>query len=71
MITKGYLDMAKEKRRIKRNAIQCLKCEDVIESKFAHDFKTCSCGNVSVDGGKDYLRRVTSSALYKDLSEYE
>jgi hypothetical protein len=23
-----------------------------------HDFKTCSCGKTSIDGGTDYLRRV-------------
>ena len=32
-------------------------CEEEIESVHRHDFVTCKCGNVSVDGGKDYLRR--------------
>ena len=40
-----------------RNAIQCKKCGDIIESVSAHDFKTCSCGACSVDGGHNYLRR--------------
>lgn len=26
-----------------RNAIQCKKCGDIIESVSVHDFKTCSC----------------------------
>ena len=40
-----------------RNMIQCKKCGDIIESVTIHDFKTCSCGACSVDGGHDYLRR--------------
>ena len=39
------------------NMIQCKKCGDIIESVTVHDFKTCSCGECSVDGGHDYLRR--------------
>jgi hypothetical protein len=45
------------KKKIKINKAQCLICKDVLESKSVHDFKTCSCGNLSVDGGLDYLRR--------------
>ena len=39
------------------NAIYCNNCLDIIESTHVHDFKTCKCGNVSVDGGLQYLRR--------------
>ncbi len=39
-----------------RNRVRCKKCMDVIESKHRHDFVTCSCGSVFVDGGKDYYR---------------
>lgn len=47
-----------EKRRpkLKRNAIQCNRCGDVIESRFTHDFVTCRCGACSVDGGLSYQR---------------
>ena len=41
-----------------RNAIQCLSCDEVIVSEHRHDFKTCKCGNVSVDGGLEYKRRA-------------
>lgn len=59
-------------RKIIRNAIQCKNCGDIIESKFTHDFVTCSCGNCSVDGGKDYLRRAfIDKDCYIELSEYE
>jgi len=41
-----------------RNAIQCLSCDQVIASKHRHDFQTCKCGKVSVDGGLDYKKRA-------------
>ena len=44
--------------KIIKNSVKCLKCGDIIESVHRHDFVTCSCGNVSVDGGLDYCRRV-------------
>ena len=57
-------------RKIKRNAARCNHCGDVIESTYRHDFVTCSCGKVSVDGGHDYLRRCANSPNdYTDLSE--
>lgn len=42
---------------ILRNAAKCLLCKQTIESKHRHDFVTCKCGNLSVDGGLDYLKR--------------
>lgn len=45
---------------ITKNAAQCKKCNDVIESKHRHDFVTCSCGEISVDGGLSYLRRLAN-----------
>jgi len=36
--------------------VRCGKCREIIESKHRHDFVTCSCGNLSVDGGNDYLK---------------
>ena len=59
-------------RKIIRNAIQCKHCGDIIESTYPHDFKTCSCGRCSVDGGLDYLRRGfmhSNGEDYTDLSE--
>lgn len=35
---------------------QCLECMDIVESKSRHDFVTCKCGNMFLDGGDDYLR---------------
>lgn len=56
-------------KRIIVNKIKCKKCGDIIESKSRHDFVTCKCGAVSVDGGHDYLRRCAQSLdLIEDLS---
>lgn len=43
---------------IVQNAVTCLGCGDFIVSKHRHDFVTCTCGAISVDGGQAYLRRV-------------
>lgn len=45
-----------QERTLKRNAIQCRLCGDVIESKHRHDFKYCSCRAIFIDGGLDYSR---------------
>ena len=45
------------KSRILRNMAMCKLCGDIIESKHRHDFVRCMCGEIFVDGGKDYLRR--------------
>ncbi len=53
-----------------RNIIQCKKCGDIIESVTVHDFKTCSCGACSVDGGHDYLSRSAENwDDYIEMSE--
>lgn len=57
--------------KIVRNAARCNHCGDVIESTYRHNFVTCSCGRVSVDGGLDYLRRCGDPEDYTDLSEME
>lgn len=55
---------------IYRNMVRCKKCGDIIESKTVHDFKSCSCGAVAVDGGKQYLRRCGNKEDYEELSLY-
>ena len=51
-----------------QNAVTCLACGDFIVSKYRHDFVTCTCGAVSVDGGQEYLRRVGDFGNAMDLS---
>lgn len=68
-----------EKRNIiVRNMAKCKQCGDVIESKFRHDYVTCSCGSIAVDGGKSYLRRafkdedsIEEMSEMKEISEEE
>jgi len=48
------------------NAALCYYCNDIIVSRHVHDFVTCSCRNLSIDGGHEYLR---GSA--KKLDEFE
>lgn len=57
--------------KIKHNKISCNKCGDVVESTHVHDFKYCKCGNIAVDGGREYLRRIGAIYDFTDLSEYE
>ena len=41
-----------------RSQIECPNCHQVIASIHRHDFRTCDCGDTSIDGGRDYLRVV-------------
>ena len=58
-------------RIITRNAIKCKKCGDIIESKYTHDYVSCSCGLCAADGGLDYLRRSGNCEDWDDLSEFK
>ncbi len=57
--------MTKEKKII-HNCARCLKCGDVLESRSTHDKRTCNCGNLTVDGGTEYIRRC-----FKEEDSYE
>lgn len=37
---------------------RCLTCGDVVESESVHDYVTCACGLIAVDGGRKYLKRT-------------
>lgn len=53
---------------IVQNAVICKKCNDFIVSKTVHNYVTCSCGAVAVDGGQEYLRRVGDFVNALDMS---
>ena len=53
---------------IVQNAVICNKCDDFIVSKHRHDFVTCKCGAISVDGGQEYLRRSGDLSAAIDMS---
>lgn len=51
------------------NAVKCLECKAVVRSLHRHDFRTCRCGAVSVDGGPDYQRILyNTDAAYQILT---
>lgn len=54
------------------NAAQCHTCEDVIRSVTRHDFVTCKCGGISVDGGESYNRRLFQTVgTWTELTTHE
>ena len=55
---------------IVKNAARCKKCGCEIESKHVHDYRSCDCGAIAVDGGKYYLRRCGKLEDCEELSEY-
>jgi hypothetical protein len=58
------------KYKIIKNKAQCKKCGDIIESKYRHDFVSCKCGSIFVDGGLDYCRSGADNfENFIDLSE--
>lgn len=59
-------------RKLTRNRAQCLRCGDVVESTYVHDFQQCTCKRIFVDGGLEY-RRVGYALAgdFVDLCEYE
>ena len=46
-------------------------CGDLLISQFRHDFVTCFCGKVSLDGGAEYIRIVGEPNLLRLLSVHE
>jgi len=63
-----------KRSKIIRNSAHCLLCDTEIVSTHVHDFVTCPCGNLSVDGGHDYIKRgimvsvVDGRETYTDTS---
>lgn len=50
------------------NQAMCLICHDVLVSRNRHDFVTCSCRALSIDGGSWYLGRVGNFEEVEELS---
>lgn len=58
-------------RRLVRNAGRCLQCQEVVESTYRWDYRSCGCGAIAVDGGLAYLKRTGNPLCFEELSEYE
>jgi hypothetical protein len=56
-----------------RNRARCRLCGVTLESTHPHDYKKCRCGNLSVDGGLDYVRRLRKKGPHtvEELSDFE
>lgn len=51
--------------RIKRNAIKCIHCDEIVESLFTYHTAWCSCGGVRVSGGFTELdHSITTEVEY-------
>ena len=57
--------------KILSNKARCRKCGEVVESVEVHDFRTCKCGAISVDGGREYLERLGNAEDIEEMSEVE
>lgn len=40
----------------KASKIKCKKCKTVIYSLYVHDYNSCHCGAIAIDGGTDYFK---------------
>ena len=62
----------KTKMVLTRNAVKCLVCNSVLESKYRHNYVQCRCPNeVSTDGGLDYQGISAKDLdLVENLCEY-
>lgn len=52
-----------------RKGLRCNKCDTTIVSRSVHDFRSCKCKDISVDGGSDYFRYGWSEGA--DFEEVE
>lgn len=50
------LNVGIDRRDLLKNRAKCKLCQSVIESFHRHDFVTCKCGEISVDGGDQYMK---------------
>ena len=55
-----------------KNAIKCLMCNTILESKHRHDYVKCHCHNeTACDGGLEYQRTLAVDlSLVENLCEY-
>ena len=56
-------------KKLIKNAFKCLYCNDIIESKHQHEYTTCKCGAMSIDGGTSYIRLVGDLDMMENMCE--
>jgi hypothetical protein len=57
-------------KRLILNQVKCNICNDIITSKHRHDYVSCTCGNLHIDGGLDYAKRSFKTPDFTDMSIY-
>ena len=72
MISEYKIGDQKTYKVLTRNAVKCLVCNTVLESKHRHHYSQCSCPNeTATDGGLDYVRYMGKDLdLIENLCEY-
>jgi len=53
----------------KKNMAKCALCSDKIISKHRHDWVSCKCGEIFIDGGNDYWRAGAKD--FRNLLRYK
>lgn len=57
--------------KIRRNAAQCLQCNDIIESTDSNPTVECSCGAIKIGGGTHMIRHFKGGKNLRQMTEYE
>lgn len=48
--------------------VKCLECGSIIQSKHRHDFTSCKCGGLSIDGGGEYCRMIGKPGCFEQVA---
>jgi len=62
--------MTKQFTTLVQNQIKCKLCQDIIYSTQVHDYRSCTCGAVAVDGGLEYSKRTGQKEHWEEQSIY-
>lgn len=54
--------MVQLRDRMKVVAVECKDCNSIIFSRSRHDCRSCICGNISIDGGRSYVKLTTKDS---------
>jgi hypothetical protein len=52
---------------VNANIAKCPVCEDMLYSKYRHDYMVCLCGDTMIDGGRSYFRSYGTPIYLKTL----
>ena len=58
-------------KKLTLNRAQCAECKDIITSYHVHDYVSCKCGSIAVDGGLEYIRRTGQLHNMIEMCEWD